>query len=334
MRIALVGIDEIGHLRRAGDGDVAAVARDRHAGADLEIAEAVAGILEDRLAFIGAVRNGGDQRTHVPVRHVQQRVDAGIDRRLAVFVEQRDQAAFANLAGADQGAEVTLLVAPRPHVGEDHVEHVVARLAAVPDLHRRDAQAFGVDLGRVGIVAGRHRAADVGEVALADGPVDQFAMVEDRLVHAGVDGMAAAEGRIVVQDKVALVDVTLEEAGDGFHRGDQRAEMDRDVLALQDHLGPRVEQRGRVVMRQVEDGGPRRLLQRQRHLALRCLQHATHHRQRDRIDFHCRHCNLFLHATRPVARRTRCSRTASDAPLPLKRNRFCRRGLCAARTKN
>ena len=96
--------------------------------------------------------------------------------------------------------------------------------------------------------------------------------------------MAAAIGRIVVQDQVALVDVVAEERGDRLHRRDQRAEMDRDVLALQDHLRPGVEQRGRIVVRQVEDARARGLLQRQRHLALRRLEHAAHHGQGDRID--------------------------------------------------
>ena len=60
--------------------------------------------------------------------------------------------------------------------------------------------------------------------------------------------------------------------------------MDRDVLPLQDHLGLGVEQRRRIVMCQIEHGGARRLLQRQRHLALRSLQHAAHDGERDRID--------------------------------------------------
>ena len=285
MRVALVGVDEIGNLRRARDRDVAGVLLDRHRRLDLEIAEAVAGIFENGDALIGAVRHRRDEGAHVAVGHVEQFVDAGVDGRLAVFVEHGEQIALAHLAGADQRVEIALLVAPRPHVGEDHVEHVVARLALVPDLHRRNAQAFGVDFLGIGIVAGGHRPADIGQMALADRPVDQLALVEDRLVHAGVDGVAAAEGRIVVQDQVALVDVALEELGDRLHGGDERAQMDRDILALQDHLRLGVEQRGRIVMRQVEHRGARGLLQRQRHLALRRLEHAADDRERDRIDF-------------------------------------------------
>ena len=79
MGVALVGVDEIGDLRRALDGDVAGVVLDRHGRRDLEIAEAVAGILEDGGAFIGAVRHRADQRAHVAVGHVEQPFDAGVD---------------------------------------------------------------------------------------------------------------------------------------------------------------------------------------------------------------------------------------------------------------
>jgi hypothetical protein len=61
--------------------------------------------------------------------------------------------------------------------------------------------------------------------------------------------MTAAKGGIVVQDEVALMDIIAEIGSDRLHGGDQRPEMDRNVLTLKDHLGDMVEERGRVVMR-------------------------------------------------------------------------------------
>ncbi|MNC32930.1 hypothetical protein D3C75_813090 [compost metagenome] len=55
--------------------------------------------------------------------------------------------------------------------------------------------------------------------------------------------MTAFVGGVVVVDDIAFGNVITEEAGDAFHRGDQRAQMDRDVLALQDHFRQMVEQR-------------------------------------------------------------------------------------------
>ena len=81
---------------------MACVAFDRDGRLDLEIAEAMAGVLEHREAFVGSVRNRGDQRAHMTVGHVEQLVDAGVDGRFAIFVEHGDQVAFTDLAGADQ----------------------------------------------------------------------------------------------------------------------------------------------------------------------------------------------------------------------------------------
>ncbi len=103
---------------------------------DLEVAEAVARILQDGHALIGAIRHGGNQRAHVAVGHVEEFVDAGIDGRGAVLLQHGEKITLAHLAGADQGVEVTFLVTACTHVGEDHVDDVGARLAAVPDLHR------------------------------------------------------------------------------------------------------------------------------------------------------------------------------------------------------
>jgi hypothetical protein len=46
-----------------------------------------------------------------------------------------------------------------------------------------------------------------------------------------------------VQDQVALVDVAFEKLGDRLHGWNKRSQVDRDVLALQDHLWLGVEQR-------------------------------------------------------------------------------------------
>jgi hypothetical protein len=54
----------------------------------------------------------------VAIRHVEQLADTGIDDALAVFVDHRDQIAFTDLTGPDQGVEIALLIAPRAHAGE------------------------------------------------------------------------------------------------------------------------------------------------------------------------------------------------------------------------
>ena len=161
VRIALVGVDEIGHLRRAGDGDVAGIVLDGDGGLDLEIAEAVARILQDRDTLVGAVGHLADERAHLAVCHGEQLVDAGVHLLLAILGDHGVQVALTHLAGADEGVEVALLVPARAHVGEQQVQNIVAGLALVPDLHRRDAQALVEDVLGVGVVPRRHWATDV-----------------------------------------------------------------------------------------------------------------------------------------------------------------------------
>jgi len=75
----------------------------------------------------------------------------------------------------------------------------------------------------------------------------------------------------------------LKKARRRFHRRDQAAEIDRDVLTLPDQFGRVVEKRGQIAKRKVKGRAARGLFQRQRHLALPGCQNAAHHRQDDGV---------------------------------------------------
>lgn len=94
--------------------------------------------------------------------------------------------------------------------------------------------------------------------------------------------MAALVDRIVVIDDVAFVDIVAEEVGHGLHGGDQRSEVDGDILALQDHFRIVVEQRVAVVVGQLKTL-ERPVFQCHCHFTLRGLERAAHHGQRDRV---------------------------------------------------
>ncbi|MND93854.1 hypothetical protein D3C80_860560 [compost metagenome] len=294
-------------------------------GGDGQLAQAVAGVLEHGGAAVVAVRHVAQQRAHVAVGHVLQLGDAGAHLLDAILGHQLQQVALADAAGAVLGVDVALLVGAGAHVGEQQVEHVLAALAVGPQLDRRNAQALGVDFLGVRVVAGRHRAADVGEVALADGPEHQFALVEHRLVHAAVEDVAALVGRVVVIDHVAFGDVAFEELGHALHRRDQRAEVDRDVLALQDHFREVVEQGVGIVVGQVEHARPAGLFQGQGHLALGRFERTAHDRQGDRI--YCTHGSPHLVVVgqgRRGRRRPAQQATRRAAPgLVVGRTGFC-----------
>src|SRR6185437_10126238 len=92
------------------------------------------------------------------------------DRCLTIFLDHRDQISLTDLAGADERVEIALLVTAGAHVGENHVEHVAARFAPVPNLHRRNAQALRVNVLRGGVAVGGNRAADISQAALFPPP--------------------------------------------------------------------------------------------------------------------------------------------------------------------
>ena len=287
--VALVGVDEIRDLWRACDLDMAGFALDRDGRGDVEITESVARILKNGRSGIGAIRNLRNQFVHVLVGHAQQHFDAILNGILAVFVHQRDQIAGADLTGADQGVEIPLLVAARAHVGQQHVQHVVTRLALVPDFHGGNAQTFGKNLFGFGVITCGHRTTNVGQVALAHGPEHQLALIENGVVHAGINDVATRIIGVVMQDQIAFVDVAFKETSDGLHRRNKRTKVDRNILPLQDHFRRVVEQGRGIVMRQIEHGTARGFFQSQRHFALRGFQNTTHHGQRDGVDGRCSH---------------------------------------------
>ena len=157
------------------------------------------------------------------------------------------------------------------------INHIIAAHALVPQFYRRNTQPFGVDFFGIGIVACGHRAADVGNVAFAHRPKHQLAVVEHRLIHAAIENMAALVDGVVVVNHIAFVDVVAKIFGHCFHGGHQRAQVNRNVLALQNHFRQVVEQGIAVIVCQIEYAGAGGFFQRERHLALGGFQRTTHH---------------------------------------------------------
>ena len=89
------------------------------------------------------------------------------------------------------------------------------------------------------------------------------------------------------------MDVIAKVLGDRLHGGHQAAQVDWNVLSLQDHFGAVIEQRIAVIVGDVEDAGARGFFQRQGHFTLGCFQRTTHHSQRNRVNFR-RDCHQFL----------------------------------------
>jgi hypothetical protein len=114
-------------------------------------------------------------------------------------------------------------------------------LAALVELHRRQAQALLLDLGGVGREAAGDHAADVGPVAGVGEPAEEAAGAEERLDELHVHEVRAAEVGIVEDVDVALLRRPCPALADGVDHGGHgvlhRADEDRQAqLPLRDQL--------------------------------------------------------------------------------------------------
>ena len=89
------------------------------------------------------------------------------------------------------------------NVQRQQVEQIVAQLAGLVELDRRDAQPLLPDLGGGGIIGAMGGAADIALMRAHDGPEQPLAVGEDRHEDGQIGQMAAAMIGIVEQDDVA-----------------------------------------------------------------------------------------------------------------------------------
>ena len=153
----------------------------------------------------------------------------------------------AHLGDGDLGVDVAAHQLRLPAVGQDDALDVGDALAALPDLDRRQQQAFVEHLGRIRRGRARHRAADVGLVRDRAGERDDLAVREHRRHerHVGDVRQAAFIG-MVGDEHVAFVDraglaVGFEDAADEMavdrRVEEHRRRHDQPAVAIDDHAG-------------------------------------------------------------------------------------------------
>ena len=180
--------------------------------------------------------------------------------------DQLGELLLGDVAGGELGAQVAEHLHRQAHVLLDERHDRLVELAGLVELQRRDAQALGVDLGRVRGVRAGDPAADIGVVADGAGEGEPLALVIERLEDEDVGQVHAAVERVVHDEHVARRHVVAEVAHDRFHRGRHRAEMARQGQALRDELAVGVGEAGRVVHVVLEHARIGRAEDGQRHL--------------------------------------------------------------------
>ena len=253
-------VDESGDLRcRAGEVERQIRAGDRRGAADGDVVPAHVVVIHVGLGAEGAGPPARDLRAYSPLGVgdvVVERSAHGID---AVAIQQLPRAALGQPAGPDHGVEIALDPVGQAVVGDEHVEHVAALLAALVELDRRDDHAVLPDVARPRVVAARDRAADVAHVGAHRREQDGLAIMEHGRQDHVIGDVGAAVVGVARHDDVAGVEVVPERLQRALDRGDDGVEVQCAARCLGDQAGLEpddVEDRRREVVRLVEDRRP------------------------------------------------------------------------------
>ena len=288
----------------------------RHLRADVHVPEAVAVVVEDRLAPVHPVLPGGDAGARLALGAVQDRVDRRPDDRRAVLLEEREEPALPDPGGADHRRQIALEVARVADVGRDHLEHVVADGPRLPEPERGDADPLLPDLGRPRVVGAVRGAADVALVRTVDRPEEEPLAGEHRDEGREVRQVVVAVIGVVQEVDVAGPHAVTEELLDGPDGPRDRADVDRHVLRLGDEPALGVAEGGGEVTARVEDLRVRGAEHRLAHLLHDGLEPVLDDRDGDRIDALTHGSGLLgaLHLTRPARTRPGAARPKTRSP--------------------
>ncbi len=240
-------------LMRIREVDLKVAAALGDGGADMDVLEFVAVVVEDRLALVDAVLPLRDDGAGLALGAVEHRLDRRMRRRPAELVGEGEEAPLADMGGADHRREIAAEVARMADIGGNHLHHVAPELAFGIEAQRRDADAFLPDLGGGGVVGAVGGAADIALMGAVDRPEDRLAVREDRHEGGEVGQMVAAVIGVVEQEDVAGIYVAGEEVAHRARRPGQGADMDRHMLGLGDEAAVEIADAGREIAAGVED---------------------------------------------------------------------------------
>jgi hypothetical protein len=209
-------------------------------------------------------------------------------RGIAILIEQRHEAPFAEIERVELAVEVTPVRGPGPRIRRHDVDDVLVQSSRADQLHRRQPHAFLIAFGRLRIVAAGHVATDVEPMSDRGQPTEHAAVAVDRPHQPKIVEMRAAVIGIVEDISVAgsktavachLVDHRLHREG---HGADEDRQAQRPLH--QRRAGLRVVEAVAGVTRLGDDRIERGAVERRVHLVGDLLEPPLQDRQGDGIN--------------------------------------------------
>ena len=243
--------------------------------------------IDDRMALVGSVRDGGDPGAHLLRGARAQFGDRAIHGVRPIAVEQGGEAFLADGERRRLRLDVADALVGDADVGQDDGEDFLVHHAALEQLHRRQAQSFLLRFGGMRREAARHHAADVRPVAGIGEPREQLALVEKRFDEAHVHQMRAAEIRVVDDEHVAGLDAfraLYHRLGGELHGADEHRQAQfalrdqRAVVAVVNAVG--------TVHGLGDHRRKRRATERQVHFVADLVEAVLDHGQGDGVELH------------------------------------------------
>ena len=264
-------------LRAAGEVEDEAVAVDGRDEPQLDVALDALEHVARLARTVGQFRDAG---AGTPLGVVEHRGGRLAQRVGAQPLGELDEAPRADPVGGELRAQVRAALLGLAHLPGELVDRRIVEHA------RGDDDALLGERRRVRGHRAGHAAADVGVVGAVGGEAEQRAARparQDGRDHRDVGQVRAACKRVVEDPRAPLGVVLAEHRGDG---GGHRAEVDRDVLGLHDHLAGRVEQAARAVAALLDVRRVRAAHEHGAHLLARRAQRPGDDLQVDRVERH------------------------------------------------
>jgi hypothetical protein len=223
-------------------------------------------------------------------------VDRGGDGIAPVAREELAEAAHAELATGDLGAQIAERGFGEAQIVLDDLPERVVALPRVVDLERAELQPLLVDLGGLDRAEADPHAADVDPMGAARGERDHLVGVEAGRIDHDVVEMLPAHAAMIHDDDVAGRKTREPVARDAvLHRDAEVGEEDRQAASvLRDHAAVGVDQPAAEVAHLVDHHVVGGLAQRRRHLVGIGVDGVAHDLDGDGVGFHVRSASVTM----------------------------------------